>query len=124
MSSTSQDRAQNSVLNDPRAFRLFFFATLGSFVVLKARCSSSSDAMLSPGRFSDRTIDVGFGLFKESFAVALLTLFLQVHCSQFIVMSRPPSRSHSKHHVCTGDETEKCVQQRVCLFIRVGLPLP
>lgn len=108
-------------MNDPRAFRLFFFATLGSFVVLKARCSSSSDA---PGRFSDRTIDVGFGLFKESFAVALLTLFLQVHCSQFIVMSRPPSRSHSKHHVCTGDETEKCVQQRVCLFIRVGLPLP
>lgn len=33
--------------------------------------------MLSPGRLSDRTIDAGFGLSKESFAVALLTLFLR-----------------------------------------------
>ena len=105
MSSTSQDRAQNSVLNDPRAFRLFFFATLGSFVVLKARCSSSSDA---PGRFSDRTIDVGFGLFKESFAVALLTLFLRV-----AAVSSLSCHGHRLGHIVSIISTQVMKQKSV-----------
>lgn len=64
--------------------------------------------MLLPGRFSDRTINVGFGLFKESFAVALLTLFLRV-----AAVSSLSCHGHRLGHIVSIISTQVMKQKSV-----------